>query len=185
MPSALSHPAVALSLGLMLGSRRVPPRLLIVGAVAAVLPDADVLGLRLGIPYESSLGHRGASHSLLMAVLLGLLAGLAAPALRARRAHAVLFVALCAASHGLLDMATHGGHGVALWWPISEHRFWWPERPIEASPLSLRRFFSASGWVVVLSELRWVWAPAMMLGLSGWLLRRWVARPALATGTRP
>ncbi len=172
MPSALSHPAVPLALALALGSRRVPPRLLIAGMVAAVLPDADALGFRLGIPYESALGHRGASHSLLMAGLLGLLAALAAPTLRTPRWSAALFVALCTASHGLLDMATNGGHGVALWWPFSEERLWWPQRPIEASPVSLRRFFSSSGWAVILSELRWVWLPALTLGLIGWLWRR-------------
>lgn len=172
MPSALSHPAVPLALALALGPGRVPPRLLALGIVAAILPDADALGLRLGIAYESGLGHRGASHSLLIAALLGLLAALAAPTLRCGRRAAALFVAACAASHGLLDMATNGGHGVALWWPFSEERLWWPERPIEASPLSLRRFFSAGGAAVILSELRWIWLPAGLLGLSGWLWRR-------------
>lgn len=176
MPSALSHPAVPLALALALGPARVPPRLLALGIVAAILPDADALGLRLGIAYESGLGHRGASHSLLIAAFLGLLAAGAAPALRCGRWAAALFVAGCAASHGLLDMATNGGHGVALWWPFSEERLWWPERPIEASPLSLRRFFTSQGGAVILSELRWIWAPAALLGLSGWRWRRRASR---------
>jgi len=171
MPSALSHPAVPLALALALGPARVPPRLLALGIVAAILPDADALGLRLGIAYESGLGHRGASHSLLIAALMGLLAAGVAPGLRCGRWAAALFVAGCAASHGLLDMATNGGHGVALWWPFSEERLWWPERPIETSPLSLRRFFTSQGGAVILSELRWIWAPAALLGLSGWCWR--------------
>ena len=180
MPSALTHPAVPLALALALGPARVPPRLLAAGIVAAIIPDADALGFRLGIAYESGLGHRGASHSLLIAVLMGALAALAAPRLRCGRRVAALFVAACAASHGLLDMATNGGHGVALWWPFSEQRLWWPERPIEASPLSLRRFFSAQGLAVILNELRWIWGPAALLGLMGWLWRRGHggARPA-------
>ena len=181
MPSALSHPAVPLALALALGPVRIPPRLLAAGIVAAIIPDADALGFRLGIAYESGLGHRGASHSLLIAVFMGALAALAAPRLRCGRRAAALFVAACAASHGLLDMATNGGHGVALWWPFSEQRLWWPfseqrlwwpERPIEASPISLRRFFSAQGLAVILSELRWIWGPAALLGLMGWLWRR-------------
>ncbi|MEO3715424.1 metal-dependent hydrolase [Roseateles flavus] len=176
MPSALSHPAVPLALALALGPARVPPRLLALGIVAAILPDADALGLRLGIAYESGLGHRGASHSLLSAALTGLLAAGVAPGLRCGRWAAALFAAVCAASHGLLDMATNGGHGVALWWPFSEERLWWPERPIEASPLSLRRFFTSQGGAVILSELRWIWAPAALLGLSGWCWRRRASR---------
>lgn len=176
MPSALSHPAVPLALALAVGPARVPPRLLALGVVAAILPDADALGLRLGIAYESGLGHRGASHSLLIAALLGLLAAGLAPGLRCGRRAAALFVAACAASHGLLDMATNGGHGVALGWPFSEQRLWWPERPIEASPLSLRRFFTTQGGAVILSELRWIWAPAALLGMAGWCWRRRVSR---------
>lgn len=183
MPSALSHPAVPLALALVLGGERVPPRLLLAGIVASILPDADALGFRLGIPYESGLGHRGASHSLLTAGLLGLLAGMAAPMLQAQRGYAALFVALCAASHGLLDMATNGGHGVALWWPFSEERLWWPERPIQASPISLRRFFSDRGWTVILSELCWIWTPALALGLMGWLWRRMAFRPGPSSRT--
>jgi len=176
MPSALSHPAVPLALALALGPARVPPRLLALGIVAAVIPDADALGFRLGIAYESGLGHRGASHSLLIAACLGLLAGAMAPGLRCGRRAAALFVAVCAASHGLLDMATNGGHGVALWWPFSEERLWWPDRPIEASPISLRRFFTTQGGAVILSELRWIWAPATLLGMAGWCWRRRVSR---------
>lgn len=177
MPSALTHPAIPIALALALGTRRVPPRLLLAGVVAAILPDADALGFRLGIPYESGLGHRGASHSLLFAALMGGIAAWAAPALRSPRLIAAFFVAMCGASHGLLDMATNGGHGVALWWPLSEERLWWPERPIEASPISLRRFFSSQGALVMLSELRWVWAPALLTGLSVHLARRWAFNP--------
>jgi membrane-bound metal-dependent hydrolase YbcI (DUF457 family) len=42
------------------------------GVFASILPDIDVLGFQLGIPYGDPLGHRGASHSLLAAALIGL-----------------------------------------------------------------------------------------------------------------
>ena len=92
-------------------------------------------------------------------------------------------MAVCAASHGLLDMATNGGHGVALWWPFSEERLWWPERPIEASPLHLRRFFSDRGLAVMMSEWHWIWTPALLAGLAGWMSRRWIDRsPSMPRG---
>jgi membrane-bound metal-dependent hydrolase YbcI (DUF457 family) len=34
-----------------------------------LLPDVDVIGLIVGIPYEHVMGHRGFSHSLLFAVM--------------------------------------------------------------------------------------------------------------------
>jgi hypothetical protein len=48
--------------------------------VVSVLADADVLAFRFGVPYSAPFGHRGATHSLLFAML----AGIAAAALLAR-----------------------------------------------------------------------------------------------------
>ena len=41
-------------------------------ALLALLPDVDALGLSFGIPYGSPLGHRGATHSLVAAGVVGL-----------------------------------------------------------------------------------------------------------------
>ena len=172
MPSVLSHPVVPIALGLALGSRVISGRLLATGAVASVLPDLDVLAFPLGIPYAHGLGHRGASHSLAFAVFLGLVASIFAAWLRAPRKAAFLFVFAAAASHGLLDMLTNGGLGIALAWPVSDERFFFPVRVIEASPLSLRRFFSSDGAAVMVSELLWVWLPSVVVGMAVFLARR-------------
>lgn len=160
MPTILSHVAVPLALGLGLGRRVVSARLLVAGLVASVLPDLDVLAFRFGIPYADSLGHRGASHSLPFALLLGLVAYLLSRRLRAGGFVAFGFVAASAVSHGLLDMLTNGGHGVALWWPMSQERLFFPWQVIDVSPLSLRRLASSKGLEVLQSELLWVWLPA-------------------------
>src|SRR5262245_50593316 len=128
MPTIMSHAAVPLALGLGLGRQIVSPRLLLAGVAASILPDADVLGLRFGIAYSDALGHRGASHSLAVALLLGLVGAALSRRLRARAGTAFTFVAVCAASHGLLDMLTNGGYGVALWWPLSPERLFAPWR---------------------------------------------------------
>lgn len=175
MPSILSHPAVPLALGLALGPRVIPRRLLLAGVVASILPDLDVLAFRLGLPYAHDLGHRGASHSLAVAALLGLVALALAPQLHATRRTAGLFIAAAAASHGLLDMLTNGGMGVAWAWPFSSERDFFALQVIEASPLSLRRFFSPAGAAVLVSELCWVWLPSACLGLVVLLARRWRA----------
>ncbi|HDS0948497.1 TPA: metal-dependent hydrolase [Stenotrophomonas maltophilia] len=163
MPSIMTHAAIPLALWCAADRGRIPPRLLVAGVVAAMLPDADVLAFALHIPYADAFGHRGASHSLLFACMLAALAAVLAffagrhPRL-APTVQAAVFVFICAASHPLLDAMTSGGLGVALAWPWSEQRFFAPWRPIRVSPFAAQ-FFSARGLATLLSELRWVWLP--------------------------
>ena len=74
MPTIVTHAAVPLCLGLGLGSRIIPPRLLLAGVAIAMLPDADVLAFKLGVAYGHVFGHRGFTHSLLFAFALPTLA---------------------------------------------------------------------------------------------------------------
>lgn len=171
MPSILTHPAVPLCLGLVLGPKRVSGRLMLAGVVAAIAPDFDVAAFKLGIEYAHQLGHRGASHSIAIALVFGAIAALFAGRLRARPTTAFLFVASAAASHGLLDMLTNGGLGVAYFWPLSGERYFFPTRIIEVSPLRLSRFVGPAGAAVVLSELLWVWLPCVALVAGRCLFR--------------
>ena len=168
MPSVFTHAAVPLALWCASERGRISARLLGAGVAAAMLPDADVLAFALHIPYADGFGHRGASHSLLFAILLAALAIPCARALQASRIQAAVFVFICAVSHPLLDALTSGGLGVALWWPWSEQRLFAPWRPIRVSPFA-NNFFSARGLQTVLSELRWVWLPLFSCVL-GWKL---------------
>jgi inner membrane protein len=172
MPTIISHAAVPLAIGLGLGRNIVSPRLLVAGLVASVVPDLDVLAFRFGVAYSDQLGHRGFSHALLFAVILGALAALLAERLDARRLTAFAFVSLAAASHGLLDMLTNGGLGVAYLWPFSDHRFFFHERVIQVAPLSLRRLFRPAGLAVAKSELLWIWLPAVATLLALSIARR-------------
>ena len=104
----------------------------------------------------------------------------AAPALRAGVGRVFVFLFVAIASHGALDACTNGGLGVAFLWPWSGERFFAPEalRVIEVSPIGLGRFLSARGVVVLESELRWIWLPALAVSLMligarrGWSGRR-------------
>lgn len=183
MPTILTHAAVPLALGLGLGSRIVPPRLLLAGVLAAMLPDLDVLAFLLHIPYADDFGHRGISHSLLFALSVGLLALLAAPQLHCSRGLALGFIGLAGASHGLLDMFTNGGLGVALWWPWSGERWFMPWQVIEVSPLTLQRLLSPRGVAVLQSELFWVWQPALALTCALLMLRKIGSMLNHSTGT--
>jgi inner membrane protein len=184
VPTIFSHIAPPLALRLGLGKQAVSRPLLVAGLVASVLPDLDVLAFRLNIAYSHALGHRGFSHSLLFALGLAVLALLSAPWLRSSRPLAFLFVGLAAVSHPLLDMITNGGLGVALFWPWSAERFFAPWRVIQVSPLSLHQLFSARGIAVFVSELRWVWLPALLAACLLLFLRR-IAEPTAANESLP
>ncbi len=172
MPTIFTHTAVPLAIGLGLGTRTVSPRLLAVGVLASIAPDLDVVGFRFGVMYSDIDGHRGLLHSFTFALLLALLAATAARPLRATRRCAFAFVLVSAASHGLLDMLTTGGLGVACFWPLSDTRHFLPWRVIKVSPLSLHRLLSPAGRTVLESELRVVWLPAAALCFSLWAGRR-------------
>jgi inner membrane protein len=162
LPTLLTHPAVPLGLALGLGRKAISPRLAAVGVLASVLPDLDVLAFKLGIPYAAQFGHRGFSHSLVFALVIGVLGLALAPLLRAPRWRSFLFLSIATASHGLLDAFTNGGLGIALLWPFSDTRYFAPVQPIEVSPLGLSRFLSPRGAAVLRSEALWVWLPCLL-----------------------
>jgi inner membrane protein len=171
MPTVMSHAVAALALGPAFRRAGWRARIWWAGALCAVLPDADVVGVYAGVPLGSVLGHRGLTHSLPFAVVLA--AGLA-PLLvpRGTRVRLWLYLFLATASHGVLDAMTDGGIGVAFFAPFDTSRYDLPWRPIVVSPLGLRPFLSAWGAAVLASEARWVWLPAALFAAVAWRLTR-------------
>jgi inner membrane protein len=169
MPSAFGHALFASALG---ASVRARGAVIATAAFCAVAPDCDVLAFRFGIPYEAALGHRGFTHSLAFALLLGSAAALLLrSALRAEArplAPTLALLVLATASHGMLDALTDGGLGVAFFSPFDSTRYFLPWRPIAVSPLGVGRFFSGRGLAVVQSEAIWIGLPSLAL----WLVQR-------------
>jgi inner membrane protein len=178
MPSAFSHAVAALAVGTAFFGRRAPARVWTLGAVCAVLPDADVIGFKFDVHYGDLLGHRGLTHSLAFAAVL---AGLALPLVRGREgpsaARLWTFLFLATASHGFLDAFTNGGLGVAFFSPFDPTRYFFPFRPIVVSPISPGRFFSGSGLEVMRSELVWVWVPSALVAATALALRGGATNP--------
>jgi inner membrane protein len=172
MPTILSHPVVPLALAVALGSAVIPKRLLILGIAATILPDLDVLAFRLGIAYSNDFGHRGFTHSLFFALFVGLAAMPFAQALQSSRKIVFALIMLCTASHGLLDMLTNGGLGVAFFWPFSSERHFFPFQVVQVSPLSLSRIMGPAGLLLFKSELTWLWLPAASAALLAFFTRR-------------
>src|SRR5262245_40133686 len=102
MPSVFTHALVGVGLAAIAGHIRSP---LVVGLSMglATLPDFDVLGFYLGVPYGSFLGHRGFSHSLCFALLVGLAASLITGGLGPAWWTMWCYFFFVAASHGVLD----------------------------------------------------------------------------------
>jgi inner membrane protein len=140
-----------------------PVRFWLLSAACAILPDADAIGFLLGVPYNSTFGHRGFTHSILFALIIGLLVTelFFGDAVRFSRQWwlLVLFFFVSTVSHPLLDMLTNGGLGVALFSPFSNERYFFPWHPIQVSPIGVAPFFSTRGMRVILSEMLWVWLP--------------------------
>lgn len=175
MTTLITHPLPILALGVALGSRVIPPRLLFAGVLFACLPDADMLAFKLGVAYADAFGHLGFSHSLLFAAICGLAGALGCRLLGCGPLKAGVWILLATLSHSLLDALTDGGLGVAWLWPLSQERHFLPWRPIEVSPF-LHGFIvdgrlSPRAWQVLASEARWIWIPCLALSFGGILAR--------------
>jgi inner membrane protein len=166
--ASFGHVAVGLAAGSYVagGGRRRELALAWVAFVGlSLLADLDVIAFAFGVPYAAPFGHRGASHSLAVALTLGGLIALWRPRIG-------VVAALVLASHGLLDTLTDGGRGVALFWPFSDERLFAPWRPIPVAPIG-RGMLSPRGLHVVVVELG-LFAPLWIYGLWAaiWRARR-------------
>lgn len=138
MPTILTHAAVPLCLGLGLGTKVIPPRLLFAGIALAMVPDMDVLSFKLGVAYGNAFGHRGFTHSLLFAFVVPILCVLIGRRwLKASLTRYWLFLTVSLLSHSLLDSITTGGKGVGWLWPWSDERFFAPWQVIKVAPFAL------------------------------------------------
>jgi len=157
----------------------------------SILPDLDIFAFYWGIHYGSVLGHRGFTHSLFFAFLLT--AGVMLLGFRELRLFSsrwwkmgAFFLSLNC-SHGILDAMTDGGLGVAFFSPFIQTRYYLPWTPLKVSPLGLDFFFSSWGREVLVSEITWVWVPAILLGVAVRGLQKLNSRrmPREVKGVRP
>ncbi|NQY07222.1 MAG: metal-dependent hydrolase [Flavobacteriaceae bacterium] len=160
MASAFGHGLVAYTLTKVIDKKAT--RLLIVLAIiSSIIPDADVIGFFMGIAYESPLGHRGFTHSIVFSFLWSLFLSLILGKKNKKLFFVVLFVVTL--SHAVLDAMTSGGRGVGFFIPFENSRHFFGFRPILVSPLGVKRFFSEWGMKVILSELLWIGFPCIFL----------------------
>ncbi len=158
MPTVFSHAAIGFIAAKGAAEATAPNTRIVIASMAlSLLPDAD--GLFFGaIPYSHPFGHRGFTHSLFFAALIGLFAAFLfskagwAPA-RSFRSLAILF-GLVTASHGFFDAMTSGGLGVAFFAPFTNTRYFLPWRPIPVAPMSLEGLLNLRGSRVIHAEAK-------------------------------
>ena len=169
MASAFAHAVAGAALWPLFRDDEAPRRTWLAGAALAVIPDLDVIGFRFGIAYGDLLGHRGLTHSLLVAGLCGGAVGaMITPRATPRtRWHVCSYLMLAMASHGLLDTMTTGGLGVALFAPCVDTRYFLPWRPIAVSPIGIRPFLSMRGLAILGNEALWVGLPSLVVAMIG------------------
>jgi inner membrane protein len=167
MPSAFTHAFIALPLGKTFFDEELPPRFWLLAVLCSILPDVDVYSFYFRTGYGGLFWHRGFTHSLLFAFLLSLAAVWVGfrdgNPLYPPRWKLWLFFFLLTCSHGVLDAMTGRGYGVAFFSPFDATRYSFPWAPIRISPIGLKSFFSPWGKEVILSEVRWVWIPSVLL----------------------
>jgi inner membrane protein len=153
--ASIGHIAVGMVAGrtyLPSGTRGKPLAIsMLAFSALSMLPDIDVSGFRFGIAYGDPWGHRGATHSFLFALFIGLAAALVSRALKLPVLRTALFAGVTVASHGVLDTLTDGGLGAELFWPFSTERFFAPWRPLPVAPIGTH-MLSPRGLYVVAFE---------------------------------
>jgi inner membrane protein len=81
-------------------------------------------------------------------------------------------VFLSTVSHGILDAMTSGGRGVGFFIPLNNDRYFFPFRGIKVSPIGIKDFFSEWGIHVILSELKYIVVPCIIVLLILKLIRK-------------
>jgi inner membrane protein len=166
-----THAIVGLGLGRVCIRRRLPVLFWALAALLPTVPDFDALSFQ---PYGSIWGHRGWTHSLSFALVLGVIT--AAVTFRYFKMKfwllAGLFFAITA-SHAVLDALTIGGFGIPFFWPFSSERFViWGLVPL---PIGMQ-WPDPWKYASIRGELLWVWLPtiALVAGVSVCrYFRRW------------
>ena len=181
MPTIFSHAAIGFVAAKGAAEATAPnTRIMIASMALAALPDADGLFFDV-IPYGDPWGHRGFTHSLFFAALIGLAAAFLFSKSSWAPEHSFRFLAILFAlvitSHGVFDAMTNGGLGVAFFAPFSNHRYFLPWRPIPVAPMSVNGLLNPRGFQVIRTEAALFWV--FTLGAAIWSRRaKW--RMALA-----
>jgi inner membrane protein len=162
MATIYTHAVAGLGIARLYTGKPMPWAFWGLAALLPVVPDLDAFSTAF---YGGPWGHRGFTHSLAFALVLGMVtAGLTFRCFRQKwwPLAAVFFVIV--ASHGLLDACTWGGYEIPFFWPLPGRQGNWG--PIPVSDIAFE-FPDPRHSRAVRAELLWVWLPtAVLVGLA-------------------
>ena len=172
MPTGFSHSLLGVAAGKIFGSERFKKtkiRFWILSFICPSLPDLDVIGYYLGIPYAHVMGHRGITHSLFFALIMAILITI----IFFRREKfssknnllITTYFTLIIASHGLLDGFTNGGHGIAYFAPFINDRYFFSFNPLQVAVLNPKID-------VLKNEFMWLWLPIIIILIINSIVHR-------------
>ncbi|WP_299387473.1 metal-dependent hydrolase [uncultured Lacinutrix sp.] len=159
MASLFGHGLVGFTLT-KIGSAKASKALLFLAIVSAILPDLDVVTFG-EIPYTHPFGHRGFTHSIVFALIWAVI--LAFIFTKTKKILFFVVIFLSTISHGVLDALTTGGKGVGFFIPFNNARFFFPWQVIKVSPIGVSKFFTNRGVQVILSELKYIGIPCVLI----------------------
>ena len=187
MPSVMTHSLVGAVVSKLVTTRSVPKRFWVLSIVLPSFPDIDVIGMAFGVAGEDLFGHRGITHSLFFAVVVGV----SVVAIFFRKSNLTarmtfllaLYFVFLTASHGVLDAFNDSRLGVAFFAPFENTRYFFPYNPIDPSSVLL---FEESSfgvglmvekfYVLLRSEILWIWIPLFVLLVGKFVLPRFIHR---------
>lgn len=171
MPSPFSHAVAGIAAAMPFRLRVPYARFWFFAVLCATIPDIDYLWSSQSPQWDNMLAHRGITHSLAFALVLGAaVAWLGFPGSywRGFRMRLWLAFSLATATHGLLDAMTVYAGGVAYFAPFSAERYFLPWRPLAGPRQGWAEHSSKAAQVayVIGTELLCIWVPSLLLILG-------------------
>jgi inner membrane protein len=158
MATLYTHAVAGLGIARLYTARPMPWAYWGLAVLLPIIPDLDVLST---YDYGTPLGHRGITHSLLFALVLGMVAaGATCRRLRVRWWSLAFLFFLVIASHGLLDAMTTRSEGIPFFWPLAARYGNWGLIPVSDVGFELPDPRSSRA---LQSELLWIWLPTALL----------------------
>ena len=179
--ASIGHLAVGMAAGRRVAVRREDAvRWMVWFAAVSLVADADFGLVALGVPKDSIWGHRGVSHSLLLAAAAGLVSAWVARRWGQKPLSWGTMGFAVYTSHLVFDCLNVGSLGVPWFWPVSWTNYTIPWAPIP-SVRTASEFLTPAGVPVLAAEVV-LFAPFWIYAL---VLRRRAAAPGAAQRAAP
>ena len=153
---------------------------IVLAIFCAVIPDADAIGFKLGIAYQSVQRHKQRHYPFFFLrhyfLFWLFIFKMGRKKFSKHWAALISFFFVVTASHSVLDAMTNGRLGITFFASFNNTRYFFPFQPIQISPSSITKFFTERGWCVLQSEFVWIWIPSFIIIAISYLVKKLYSR---------